>query len=60
MLTPTKKYSLTEYFDREILAETRNEYIDGEIIEMTGGTPTHNRVIGNFFVALHQAIQDKP
>ena len=60
MLTLTKKYSLTEYFEREILSETRNEYIDGEIIPMTGGTPTHNRIIGNFFAALHQAIQDKP
>jgi Uma2 family endonuclease len=60
MLTLTKKNSLTEYFDQEILSETRNEYIDGAIIPMTGGTPRHNHIIGNFLVALHQAIQDEP
>jgi Uma2 family endonuclease len=60
MLTLTKKYTLTEYFDQELLSETRNEYIDGEIIPITDGTPTHNLIIGNFLVALHQAIQDKP
>jgi Uma2 family endonuclease len=56
MLTLTKKYSLTEYFDREILAETRNEYIDGEIIEMTGGTPIHNTLVVNLLSLLHIAL----
>lgn len=60
MLTLTKKYSLTEYFDQEILSETKNEYIDGEIIPITAGTPTHNLIVGNLLVALHQAIQNKP
>jgi len=58
MLTLTKKHSLTDYFDREILAETRNEYIDGEINPMTGGTPTHNRIIGNLFATLHGSLQN--
>ena len=49
MLTLTQKYSLTEYFDREILSETRNEYIDGEINPMTGGTPTHNTLVVNLY-----------
>jgi Uma2 family endonuclease len=47
MLTLTKRHSLTDYFDREILSETRNEYIDGEINPMTGGTPIQNLIIGN-------------
>ncbi len=58
MLTLTKKHSLTDYFDREILAETRSEYIDGEINPMTGGTPTHNRIIGNLFATLHGSLQN--
>ena len=53
MLTLTKKNSLTEYFDQEILSETRNEYIDGEIIPMTGGTPTHNTLVVNLLSLLH-------
>lgn len=56
MLTLTKKYSLTEYFDREILSETRNEYIDGEINPMTGGTPTHNTLVVNLLSLLHIAL----
>ncbi|WP_055076213.1 Uma2 family endonuclease [Pseudanabaena sp. 'Roaring Creek'] len=56
MLTLTKKYSLTEYFDREILSETRNEYIDGEINPMTGGTPTHNTLVVNLLSLLHFAL----
>ena len=56
MLTLTKKHSLTDYFDREILAETRNEYIDGEINPMTGGTPTHNTLVMNLSSLLHIAL----
>lgn len=56
MLTLTKKYSLTEYFEREIIAETRNEYIDGEIVEMTGGTPTHNTLVVNLLSFLHISL----
>ena len=53
MQTLTKKYTLTEYFDQEILSEIRNEYIDGEIIPMTGGTPTHNTLVVNLLSQLH-------
>ncbi len=53
MLTLTKKYSLTEYFDQEILSETKNEYINGEINPMTGGTPTHNTLVVNLLSLLH-------
>ena len=33
-----------EYLDREEKAETRSEYIAGEIIAMAGGTPNHSRL----------------
>jgi len=58
MLTLTKKHSLTDYFDREILSETRNEYIDGEINPMTGGTPIQNLIIGNLATNLHGSLQN--
>jgi Uma2 family endonuclease len=57
MLTLPKLYSLADYFDREMLSETKNEYIDGAIHPMTGGTPTHNRIIGNLFAVFHAALQ---
>ncbi|MFP4009170.1 MAG: Uma2 family endonuclease [Spirulinaceae cyanobacterium] len=47
MSTPTqeqKYYSLEEYFELEINAQTRHEYLDGAIIPMTGGTPEHNEI----------------
>ncbi|MEC4806816.1 MAG: Uma2 family endonuclease [Jaaginema sp. PMC 1079.18] len=47
MVTPTqeqKHYSLEEYFELEINAEIRHEYLNGEIIPMTGGIPEHNEI----------------
>ena len=59
MTTITEKYSLSEYFKQEIESQTRHEYIDGKIVAMTGGTPNHNRIIGNLLVALHTALRDQ-
>ncbi|MCX5934134.1 MAG: Uma2 family endonuclease, partial [Pseudanabaena sp. LacPavin_0818_WC45_MAG_42_6] len=36
-----KTYTVDEYLELEIASETRNEYRNGEIIPMTGGTPNH-------------------
>lgn len=60
MITLTAKYSLAEYFEQEIRSPIRHEYINGEIIAMTGGTPNHNRIIGNLLVALHIALRNQP
>ena len=43
----TKTYSPEEYLALEIISETRNEYIHGEIIPMAGGMPNHNRIVRN-------------
>ncbi|MEM9513150.1 MAG: Uma2 family endonuclease [Cyanobacteria bacterium P01_E01_bin.48] len=42
----------TDYLEFEVNADTRHEYINGEIIPMTGGTPNHNRIIRNLCTAL--------
>jgi Uma2 family endonuclease len=47
---PTKNYSPEEYLAIEVESETRSEYRNGEIVEINGGTPTHNEVMGNLFV----------
>ena len=45
-------YKPADYLEFEVNAATRHEYINGEIIPMTGGTPNHNRIIRNLCTAL--------
>lgn len=54
-----KTYTITEYLEIEDQAEIRNEYINGEIIPMTGGTTNHNLVTGNFYLTLRLALKGK-
>jgi Uma2 family endonuclease len=56
----TQYYSPTEYLDFEINSEIRHEYIDGLIIPMTGGTPDHNQITGNFYAVLNFALKRQP
>ena len=42
-----KTYTVDEYLELEVAADTRNEYRNGEIIPMTGGTPNHNDIAGH-------------
>ena len=53
-------YTIEEYFNLELVSETRSEYRDGEIILMTGGTPEHNRISGNLYIALSLSLRQKP
>lgn len=55
-----KNYSLLEYFELEINALERHEYINGKIISMAGGTPNHNRIIGNLYAILNFAYKNQP
>jgi Uma2 family endonuclease len=57
---PTKTYTPEEYLELEITSEIRHEYRNGEIIPMTGGTPTHNEIIGALTVILRLALKGKP
>ncbi|MGD2182014.1 Uma2 family endonuclease [Lusitaniella coriacea] len=58
--TETKRYTIDEYLELEIPSETRNEYYNGDIIPMTGGTPAHNRISGNLYIALSLGLKRKP
>lgn len=53
-------YSPEEYLELEVNSEERHEYIDGQIIPMTGGTPNHNSFAGNFYAALNFALKRQP
>ncbi|MBE9115853.1 Uma2 family endonuclease [Lusitaniella coriacea LEGE 07157] len=55
----TKRYTIEEYLELEIASETRNEYHNGEIIPMTGGTPNHNDIAGNLYILLKSALRGK-
>lgn len=52
MQTQQKYYSPEEYLSLEEAAESKSEYIDGEIIPMAGGTTNHNQVELNFSTEL--------
>lgn len=58
--TENKTYTTQEYLEIEIVSETRNEYRNGEIISMTGGTPNHNDISGNLYALLKSALKGKP
>jgi len=53
-------YTPEEYLDLEINSEERHEYINGEIILRTGGTPNHNTVALNLSAALNVALKRQP
>lgn len=55
-----KIYTADEYLALEVESPTRNEYRNGEIVPMTGGTPTHNEIIGNLIFLLKAALKGKP
>ncbi|TRU21060.1 MAG: Uma2 family endonuclease [Microcystis aeruginosa Ma_MB_S_20031200_S102] len=50
--TDKSPYSFAEYLQLEETAAYKNEYQDGEIVPMTGGTTDHNKLAGNFYFYL--------
>ncbi|MEH2239710.1 Uma2 family endonuclease [Nostoc sp.] len=59
-LQEQRDYSPTEYLELEVISEYRHEYIDGQIIPLTGGTPNHNQIAGNLSAALNFALKRQP
>lgn len=58
--TSKRDYTPEEYLEFEIHSEERHEYIDGEIVLMTGGLPNHNKIAGNLYIALSIDLKRKP
>ena len=50
-------YTAQEYLKLEEKAKSRNEYLDGKIEPMAGGTPNHNEITGNFYTFLKMALR---
>ncbi len=59
-VTEAKIYTAEEYLALEVESETRNEFRNGEIVPMTGGTPTHNELIRALIVVLSLGLRGKP
>jgi len=60
LIQAQRSYSLEEYLELEVASEERHEYIDGAIVPVTGGTPNHNQIAGNFYAELNFALKRQP
>jgi Uma2 family endonuclease len=60
VVTSTQTHTAAEYLELEENASVRHEYRNGEIVEMTGGTPNHNELIRALTVLLSLALAGKP
>ena len=55
-----KIYTPEEYLEFEVNSDTRHEYINGEIIPMTGGTPSHNDLASILNAILRTNLKGSP
>jgi Uma2 family endonuclease len=53
-----KTYTVDEYLELEIASETRNEYRNGEIFTMSGGTANHSAIAVNLIIYLGFLLRD--
>jgi Uma2 family endonuclease len=49
--------TLDEYFDVELRSEAKHEFLDGEILGMSGGSPRHNAAARNLLRILASALR---
>jgi len=57
---PKKVYTMEEYLALERESEVRHEYLNGEILDMSGGTLSHDVAMDNVRDALKRELGDKP
>ena len=49
---PKQRVTIEQYLEAERKAETKSEYLDGEIFAMAGASRNHNRIVLNVAIAL--------
>jgi len=54
-----RKMTIEEYLSWEFQQDIRYEYVNGEIIAMTGGTIPHNDIALNFYTALRPHLRSR-
>ena len=52
--------TLEEYLEFEASSRIRHEYLAGEVIAMSGATPRHNRLAGQFYEAFRTHLKGGP
>ena len=57
--TEQRYFTEEQYLALEVTAEYKSEYLDGEIIPMTGGSTNHNRIAGNVYIALNFSLPEQ-
>ncbi len=55
-----KSYTAEQYLALEVESDTRSEFRDGEIVDMTGGTPDHNRLSSALNALLWLGLRKQP
>lgn len=53
MQTQQRTYSPEEYLALEETADSKSEYINGQIFPMAGGSTNHNQIAGNIYAELN-------
>ena len=56
---PLRRLSIPEYLAVERQAETKNDYLDGEVFAMAGASRQHNRITLNLALALETQLEER-
>jgi Uma2 family endonuclease len=56
----SRRLTFAEYVERELRSDVRSEYHSGEVLEMSGGTIDHSRIIRNVSGELRTLLRGKP
>lgn len=54
---PHRRVSIEDYLAAERRAETKSEYLDGEVFAMTGASRSHNLIVWNLSAVLHGQLK---
>lgn len=54
------RISEAEYLQGELLAETKHEFLDGDVYAMAGASENHNLLAGNLFAELKAKLKGTP
>lgn len=57
---PQPFYTVEHYLELEEKAETKSEYLSGQIFAMSGGSPRHSRIAANLIRRLGNALDAEP
>jgi Uma2 family endonuclease len=58
-LVHSQRYTVEEYFQIDSASEVRHEYVDGQIIDMAGGTGRHSQIIANLIGSAWSRLRGK-